>query len=1554
MAQNKDISIPINGMNQDLRTLNLDSKAYPFALNATLEDFSGNGFPAIQNDSSNLLAVNFPLGFQVIGKASVYQQNRVIYMLVNPETGESQIGEVIGCEYNDDIEDNHVQYECDANGCVLPANNYPTPLEDTNQVPFCSYRTINSAPCLNFSIDYPIDIEYRITDCGLNIYFTDNLNQRRYLYFDYMNNNPREGLVVQNRFLEATFSPSGDCVQPEYSVNIDCNKIAYNPLYTTPCVALVDVVQGGSLKAGDYQFLISYADISGNPLTQYFPATNPIPIFTREITFETNYKTDKAIELNIENLDQTTLFVSYNVIVAETIDNFTQFKLVGTFPVSRNRIVYTGDDPTLPILTAPDIFFKRPFYNTASSVTSANNYLFFSGLKSYNQANFQRVANNVKIKWETVAIPEAVYRDPKNVNRFRTYMRDEVYPFALIFELTEGDQTCALHIPAPNAQYYLDNYALDVNEIIDNNDVQVDTTCGDLTRNKAWQVYNLGLVTGTPHELTPNCDDINCWEYGEFSYWESIDRYPNDPVIWGELCGQPIRYHKFPDSCVTHIHDGLDGTNGFNNKNFVYPIGVSIDHQSIKDALADAVTAGLITQADADRVKGYRLVRGNRVGHESIVAKGLLYDMWDYQKFGNTYYYANYPYNDLQNDDFISNNPNTYQGSNTSDPDPNVFRKSSRYTFHSPDTHFVNPTLGTEIKLETEEYGQSQGFFNHCEDQAKYKLLSTVSMTVAFAAGVAAALSATTEKSCTDYTQAADFKQTQVSNGTMYIATGGSSTNTLTPGDLVEATGTSGTSGNIDTHMSASSQDLSLGERKEEHNDPYTNLNFQPYNVTTGQSATEPIIRVSDFKKTTCTGTTYQILSPLSGSIVGFLLQQAVYQAMLGISEMQLVIDLLNSLIPFKNLAIQYNSAGIYNNYKCVANNEGEKIRAIIISAYLKPEVQLVNESFDNPSGQFDTVYINNWNRESSVYLKTDNSIPLPNPTVTDNSRGTMDNFGLGFDDLNQRVLKDISSYYASIKNFIPDQYGDIFEVNYLETNPCSFNINGTYDTCSHVFGGDTFITRFALKIKVPFFLQTRFKEPNQSDVIYSDLGNVGFPNYYFNTPQTLLERIDGDTFGGNLIAIITALLGVPKSRMDAKTSKAFYQNGYIHLYNYGIPDFLVESGINTDMRHGQDEFAKDFYPHQQDLAQWLQEKYVPITEDNYYFYNFTYSKQNKESLICVDQPSFIPGRECKIEYPNRIIYSDQVVNYKDFDNWLVFKANNFYDFPLSNGKLISADGIENDKVLVRFDNTTQIFSAYNTLQTSGDQIQIGNGGIFASRPLEFSATTLGYAGTQNRDLLQTEYGHIWPDARRGQIFNLAPNAQGLDEISKNGMKNWFKENLPFQIYKDFPTFEPQDLDNNFKGIGITMSFDKRFNRFFITKLDYKVLNPIVQYDPGEKEFFYRDADNNRIVVSVKDPLYFGNKSWTLSYNFLHRSWVSFHSFLPNYYVDYLDNFQSGLNRSSQSSLWSHGLTNKSYQCYYGKLYPFTIEVLTNPSGQQQVLNDISFTLEVLRYQNSF
>jgi hypothetical protein len=228
----------------------------------------------------------------------------------------------------------------------------------------------------------------------------------------------------------------------------------------------------------------------------------------------------------------------------------------------------------------------------------------------------------------------------------------------------------------------------------------------------------------------------------------------------------------------------------------------------------------------------------------------------------------------------------------------------------------------------------------------------------------------------------------------------------------------------------------------------------------------------------------------------------------------------------------------------------------------------------------------------------------------------------------------------------------------------------------------------------------------------------------------------------------------------------------------------------------------------------------------------------------------------------------------------------------------------------------------------------------------------------------------------------MMPNAQGMDEISQaastvnTSCEKWFKANLPFKILQHFPTM---NIDNALNRVGIAMGWDDRTKRVFITKKDYLVTDRELEFsttlgfykgdpncDPG---FTYNPETNtcdriedgeivastpsDRILITLGDPDYFIDCSWTIAYNPLLKVWVSYYSFLPNYYLNYNDYFQTGYNTvldPAEFGTWSHFPFLSSYQVFQGKLYPFIVEY---PIASQMVnsqLTHIEYMLDIRKY----
>jgi len=949
---------------------------------------------------------------------------------------------------------------------------------------------------------------------------------------------------------------------------------------------------------------------------------------------------------------------------------------------------------------------------------------------------------------------------------------------------------------------------------------------------------------------------ITPFEYGDPAYWESTLIYPENKDVWGNLCGQPIRHFKFPDCCVSHIHDNFtDPTYGIKNK--IYPIGIQIDITQVKEALNQAVIQGLLTREEKLQITGYSIKRGNRRNNRSIIAKGLLYDMMrTFQLDANGHavspltrvYYPNYPFNDLHDDPLLC--IDSYNYLPIKHPYFSSGNRNNRYTFHSPNTSFNKPELGTELKLETVERGQLSGVLAEVEKHSKYVIPSKTTYDVAKVL--------------------AGFQ--------------------------------------INHEAAASAMSFSMAV------------------LGTG------------------------------GSIIGWAIGYAIglgfgFASNFG-KYVNNYVELIKSLgTPFNPTTYQVNK-GWYAAYCCVSNNTDEvsKKRATLSNGlYLNSG----NYTFTEQS---EVLRINNYERESSVYLSI--SDELNGQTAFDNSFFPPPNQCGVFDsskiapctknvEVNPSNQYPVVSYYASIKNYVPDQYGTIDQIEWLDTGYC-----GTIDwsnpsgntLCDTIYGGDTYINRFSLKRKFPFFLQDRVGFEENNPVLYSELGNVGQPTYWFNSVP---DEQSKEEFGA-------PFYNPPRTRFNCiplndkgKPKKPFYKEGIIYLYDYGIPSYICESDYNVDLRHAEDfNNYKDFYPHVGDAVQWTQQYKNPISLDNTFYYNPVYSKQNRENFYHI-LPSYFSNSltTSRADYPNRTIFSPQGV-----PNWFNYLAVDYYDFPIEDGRLIALNPIEQQAVLVRQENSAKVFNAFITVESSLATIAITAGDMFQQKPREYYRTDLGYAGSTNTALSSTPFGHFYVDTQNPSVLQL--QGDSLKDITRDKDNHnkiqWFNEFLPFQISKDFPEV---DTDNNFKYFGIALTWDNKNEKFLLTKRDAKLR---AEYKDKvtflDNKFYF-----NQQEIKPTDNQYFIDKSFTIGYSPLINEWISYYSYKPNYYLSTETNFSSGVNYptevDNEIGIFTHNLTQKSYTIFYGKEYPFIVEFAIKSNLQSNILNCVETSVTFDRFQ---
>ena len=1461
------------GLNMD-QTLNQVQKGQlTYALNAAVENYDSNSVN-YQNEPGNELCLNFPEEYHLIGTHFINEQAKHIFFLTNPNTGASEIGYM------------------DNNDCI--------------------YRKFISGNCLNFNINYPIHKSvHKITNCTTEIYWTDGLNSRRYINIDD---------VTKSYKIE----PGTDVCDNRTIPELDCNKLKIQPNFNIPALDVVDVNNTGNLTAGTYQFAIQYCDADGNAYTSYYSVTNPTPIANPQIiTPDFNYPVGKAIILDISNIDVTGYFQYYNVAVIKTINAITSVELVATYFIddSTNQITYTGQNQTQIRLTVDDIFEKFPYYDIAQDLTAVQDVLVWDNLTSIDRVNYQKIASQISLKWQTYKLPaNEDYADELNATNLRGYLRDEVYAFEIVFLLKNGKQTDGFHIPGRDISF---------TELVQ---PDVPSTNPDFigsgTSAPYWKIYNTASVTGPA--TGEDIGNATPYEYGEFAYWESTEVYPCNENVWGVLANKPIRHHKFPDVLVSPIFESGQPTVELSGKytqlkiedRAIFPIGVRLDASQVESLI---LTSDL-TQEEKDNIVGFKIVRGNRNVNKSIVAKGILRNVGKYEREGTEYYFPNYPYNDLREDPFLLEESNSYNSEcniyelvptsdgsysytdcNTNTQKTDSFLSGVNKVVCSLTLPVVNS--GTIVGSPTLLYDTAQRFV-----YTTYELTSQGSTVFSYTDPVTNTLQNVTVSSVIPVV-------INVKALTVPVKIAGD--------NIFSITQTSWRYNNYcyPDNLSAFTTDES--RYRQVFNSPDTSFG-SPFlgNILKLENAifgagTAHFVEVKKHALYKLLSREAQEDALQSSAAVGDITSTFNASAMFAVYQSYLTIYING--ITRRNFTYSYNSIAEYDYWAPIANDLGIKQRELDIVQYLIPGVQNVGDLHN----------INNYERESSIYLKTDKDvIPLPFPSNTQSlSLGSGQS---AIDDLSRYVVSETPSpngglqsncarpneefaistvsYYGSIKNIFANQWGQIYSYTTIDTG-FQRNIDSTAEPIVTVFGGDTFINKFSFKTKLPFFIDNRVGAPDDSDIFYDEIGNIAYPEYWYSARSILYDWeviTSSDTYQfQNIVSIKASRLDCPNNQLPVplpnytppvvNPDRTFY-DGKMYLFAYGIPTFYCESSVNVDLRQAFNNREGEFYPHVSTGIpdEWLQESFVTIAQDNTYYYNATFSKQNTENFFS-HLPINWTADECLTNYPFRAIYSDKQEKFTDnnTNNWLIYRPLSYFDFPQNYGNLTSLDGIQNRSILARFENKSLLYNNLLTINTSNPQAAyVGNPDMFSAPPIDFAETDLGYVGSQNKMLLKIPQGQITIDAKRGQVFLITGN--GATDLSGfgSGLNRFFTDHLAFEILRYYPNV---NIDNHFNGVGLHGVFDSKFDRVIISKLDYIPLNVNIKYDTSVQQFYINKTYGEIIVktfIDLSDSEYFCNRSWTLSFNFNTNSWISFHSYIPNWYIAENNFFYSGINGS--------------------------------------------------------
>jgi hypothetical protein len=673
----------IEGLNTDVSPIKQPENSYRFALNVNKESEDGKLTDRVSEQSNG---VCFELdNSEIIKGTQLLDDNSTIYYIYNEVTNKSIISRVANCVRED----------------------------------------IVITSCFNWDNKNRIDSEFKLfKGCEKVLYFTDGVNPIFRVninsLIDYVSDDVYSIYGQVSNALAIQYANSNDLW--------NCESLKLIRGYEHPEITDIEVFNsGGSIEVGSYQFAIRYLDNDLNPSDWIF-ITNPIPIVNENLT--SNYfeidggisgtgvndsssgdealpPTSKSIQLTINNLDQSYSF--YQIAVLQSSSNTGNITEVYIKPeISYSTIsdtyVFSGKNSNedIPSSTS-EVSTKSDFIETAEHILQIDNRLLLSNTKgkARDWSKFQKKASLIRSKYIVQQKKKSIYDESiKSTTYFfkdKSYMRDEVYAFAIVWIFSDGTESPAFHIPGrPKDWNPITNTAF-TNPI--------DSTLVSGTGNENFKHLPSDLIDSHERWISINTAISTGTDEGIMGYYETLNSvYPtirdcNNESIWGvdmkgdSLEGTPIRHHKFPDSLTEKIQD-------LNN---IYDLGVEfLDIEP--------------PQEYANEIQGYRIVRDRRDDvNKTVLSKGILdrtrlLDQVDHYYFrSETSLDNNSPFNQISSSIFVMHSPEAFF--NRQALSGNHIKVEGTY-FDSSTLNTGFSQVQTDIYLLWNDFDQQQSIFN--------------------------------------------------------------------------------------------------------------------------------------------------------------------------------------------------------------------------------------------------------------------------------------------------------------------------------------------------------------------------------------------------------------------------------------------------------------------------------------------------------------------------------------------------------------------------------------------------------------------------------------------------------------------------------------------------------------------------------------------------------------------------------------------------------------------------------------------------------------------------
>ena len=1165
-------------LNRDVNDFHLPKNDWTRARNAINNSITGD-LGKLGNEPANLYCVSAP--YPIIGFIHIIEDKWAVYSTDNVN---SEIGLFI------------------ESNCGIQS-------EETCG-PTLAYQKIVNDTCLNFSQDHLIKGVSRVTStCTYKLYWDDGLNPSRVLEIDVKNpcRNLYTGEDTPVPYIQTCTDSNGaapgGCIICTNTPALDCDKLRLALFIDPICPRVEKGLPGGNLLNGSYFVVMAYA-IKGQKISDWY-VSNVQGLFVHD-------NSATSLDVYIDSIDpdfDEVIIGLGSVVNAQTVVRRASGES-GVYSTRQTLFSFDTIFDTWPSIPIEQLPIMTPIVNKSDAMYNVGDYLLRVGPTSKEDFNYQPLANQIVAKWQSVQYPSDYYHKGNNKTG---YMRDEVYAFFIQWIYDTGDKSAEYHIPGRPATFgnltATGSYPAQAAVApATSAEKSILAPGGNVfTAGPFWETYNTARqVTTYPPGTNLTPDGGSIISEGLMGYWESTEYYPDKkPQIWNasahtwstitnlpysttvpadyDLCGTPIRHHRFPEDTVS-AEAALNSAGG----DYIRIMGVKFENIKAPRDNNGGLIPGIV---------GYRILRGSRNGNKTVIAKGIINNMHQYDipgSGGKQGLYPNYPYNDLRDDPFLS----TTQTSTTScfnssnsitgyTPMPASGFKQDYFTFHSPDTNFNNPFLAAkEFRIYGNAVGNVQGKFDLSEKHPQEKLITDFSFIIASIAGIGiAVLNMNGERSVTKRRptyQGMSFEETYIRQSNYNLTSNGSWSGTGTFTGPIAAPYGTGTVGPLTGTTSGTTNNPTNGNVT--NTAALTNLRSSPsatdmatlsslltsgipadylaYNTSmdlilpltqalTGIKATDNLLNTSQTSAAATAAGNPAISSTEQEIMQKDGAQHRIPSALNVLAQLPTFLNyftdgtdsfirLIRAMIRYRDFAVRYHSHGFYNTLNIARPGTFR--------------TELKNQQYINPELlQYDNNYkINNLYRQRTVAINT--TTPITNPFTADKTRYTASQLTPAPQTIQELCNTTVtnsstqdgasgqvcSSWYGALKVRIRNQYGQLNNIVSIPTSPCythvTFNASGIIpgrgDFTGTLFGGDVYVNRYTEKNTFLFFYDWLYGQPDGAQFNYKQHEMIPYPKYWadFSQFQTSDFTASFMSWLGGIITTNYASLVTPSS----------------------------------------------------------------------------------------------------------------------------------------------------------------------------------------------------------------------------------------------------------------------------------------------------------------------------------------------------------------------------------------------------------------------------------------